>query len=139
MRNLIALVSGLLFSLGLGLSGMMSPKKVLGFLDITRNWDPSLGLVMGGALLITFFSFPLILKRKSPFFDQSFSLPALKQITPSLVIGSAMFGIGWGLIGLCPGPAIANLLSGNLQAVLFVVLMVTSMVITDLLMKKMKS
>lgn len=139
MRNLIALVSGLLFSLGLGLSGMMSPKKVLGFLDITRNWDPSLGLVMGGALLVTFFSFPLILKRKSPFFDQSFSLPTLKQITPSLIIGSAMFGIGWGLIGLCPGPAIANLLSGNLQALLFALLMVGAMVITDLLMRKIKS
>lgn len=131
MKNFIALISGLLFSLGLGLSGMMDPKKVISFLDVTRVWDPSLAFVMGGALAITVITFRFILKRKNPICDQDFSLPKLNVITKRLVVGSALFGIGWGLAGLCPGPAIANIFSGNLMIVGFVALMIISMIITE--------
>lgn len=131
MKNFMALISGILFSLGLGLSGMMDPKKVLGFLDVTRTWDPSLAFVMGGALVITVVTFRFILKRKAPVCEQNFALPTAKDITSRLVIGSALFGIGWGLAGLCPGPAIANIFTGNLQMILFVTIMVISMIITE--------
>lgn len=131
MKNFMALTSGLIFSLGLGLSGMMDPKKVQGFLDISRNWDPSLAFVMGGALTITLISFRFILKRSNPICDQGFSLPKTNVITKRLVVGSALFGIGWGLAGLCPGPALANLLSGNIMIISFIILMILSMVITE--------
>ncbi len=102
-------VSGLLFGLGLAVSGMIHPQKVLGFLDLLGTWDPSLALVMGGALLVTSPAYHFILKRKRPILDSSFALPSVSKLDPKLLGGAALFGIGWGLAGLCPGPAIGVL------------------------------
>ncbi len=131
MKYLISLLSGILFAIGLGISGMMNTEKVKGFLDLTGDWDPSLALVMGGALLVTVITYPFIIKKKSPMCETDFSLPTNKEITKEIIIGPALFGIGWGLIGLCPGPAIANLLNGGMAIVIFTGVMIASMVITD--------
>ncbi len=102
-------LSGTLFGVGLALSGMIYPKKVLGFLDLAGAWDPSLALVMGGALVITALGYPLVLKCDAPLLAPKFALPTLSQIDVRLVVGSALFGMGWGLAGLCPGPALGVL------------------------------
>jgi uncharacterized membrane protein YedE/YeeE len=109
MRNFFSLFSGILFGLGLAISGMVNPDKVIGFLDVAGKWDPSLALVMGGALLITAFSFHWILKRPAPIFSDLFHLPTKKDLDSRLINGAAIFGIGWGLAGLCPGPALASI------------------------------
>lgn len=138
MKYLSNLLSGILFGIGLGYSGMMSPQKVKGFLNITGQWDPSLALVMGGALAVTFISFPLILKRKHPLFETEFSLPQVKKIDHYVTIGPAIFGIGWGLSGICPGPGISNLATGNKSVLVFVAVMLTTLVVTDIVMDKFK-
>lgn len=107
-----AFALGLLFALGLGLSGMMNPVKVQGFLDLLGRWDPSLALVMGGAVSVTLLGFPLILAKR-PLLAQNFSLPTLASPDRRLLIGSVLFGIGWAITGICPGPGIANLLTLN--------------------------
>lgn len=111
MRQVLAaLGSGLLFGLGLTVSRMVDPAKVLGFLDIAGNWDPSLALVLVGATGPAAIGFRLILGRRSaPLFAETFSLPTARAIDPRLVIGAAIFGVGWGLVGLCPGPSLAGL------------------------------
>jgi uncharacterized membrane protein YedE/YeeE len=136
MKNISALISGLIFGLGLGISGMMSPEKVKGFLNITRQWDPSLALVMGGALLVTMISFPIITKKTTPVLDECFYIPSKKKLELSLFLGPALFGIGWGLVGLCPGPAIANLSQFTPQILSFGLIMVVSMTLTDLFKSK---
>jgi len=136
MKNITALISGLIFGLGLGISGMMSPDKVKGFLNITRQWDPSLALVMGGALLVTFITFPLVTKKAKPVCDDCFYLPEKKHLELSLFIGPALFGIGWGIVGLCPGPAIANIAVATPQVLVFAMVMIAAMKLTDLLKSK---
>ncbi len=101
--------AGTLFGVGLGLSGMVYPRKVVDFLDLFGAWDPSLALVMGGALCVTAIAYPLVLRCEQPRLVPKFALPTLSQIDVRLVMGSALFGIGWGLAGLCPGPALAVL------------------------------
>lgn len=123
MRNLIALIGGVLFGLGLALSNMMDPAKVLSFLDIAGDWDPSLMLVMGGAVAVTLPGFYLILKRPYPLFEKSFYLPGKHTIDRKLIGGAALFGLGWAMAGLCPGPAVAGLATGNLKILAFVVAM----------------
>jgi len=123
--NISSFFSGLLFAIGLGISGMMDTNKVQGFLDIAGKWDPSLALVMGGAVMVTFLSFPLIYKRKAPVFEKSFAIPTNKKVDKNLLIGAVLFGAGWGIGGLCPGPAIANLGSLNPSVILFVASMFT--------------
>lgn len=118
---LTALISGILFGIGLTLSQMTNPDKVLNFLDLTGNWDPSLVFVMLGALAVTVTSFRFILKRQAPVFDQKFYLAAKKEIDKPLIIGAAVFGIGWGIAGYCPGPAFAGLGLGNPEGVILVV------------------
>jgi uncharacterized membrane protein YedE/YeeE len=118
--NISSFFSGLLFAIGLGLSGMMNPHKVQGFLNITGNWDPSLAFVMGGAVLVTFFVFPIVLKKTEPYYSKDFSLPTKTKIDKKLVIGALLFGIGWGIAGMCPGPAIANLGSFNPEILIFI-------------------
>ena len=119
MRNyLIPLICGIIFSIGLVLAGMTNPAKVMGFLNIFGNWDPSLILVMGGAIIISMPTFLLIAKKmEGPIFNkkEGFGLLANKDIDRSLVIGSTIFGIGWAMVGFCPGPAIAalTLIDGN--------------------------
>ena len=113
-------VAGLLFGGGLTISQMVNPAKVIGFLDITGNWDPSLAFVMGGALLVTFIGYRFVLKRQAPLFEDRFRLPTRNDIDVSLIIGAALFGIGWGLAGLCPGPALASVSFAGSNAYIFV-------------------
>jgi uncharacterized protein len=125
---LSAFISGLFFAVGLGLSGMMSPQKVQGFLDLAGRWDPSLALVMGGGLIVTWISYPLIFKRKAPILTASFALPTNNQLDPKLIGGAALFGTGWAISGLCPGPALANLGSLNPGVFAFVAMMLLGFV-----------
>ena len=115
----IASVTGLLFGFGLALSEMTNRQRVLGFLDVTGNWDATLLFVMAGAVMVTMTSFWIILKRSSPLFDESFHLPLKKNLDGKLIGGAAVFGIGWGIAGYCPGPAIAALASLSINPILF--------------------
>jgi len=118
---------GLLFGLGLILSGMTDPGKVIGFLDIFGAWDPSLALVMAGAIAVGFFAFAFAKKRTVNFLGGALHLPKSNQIDKPLVIGAVLFGSGWGLAGFCPGPGLVSLASGQVKGVLFVVFMVIGM------------
>lgn len=121
--------SGLLFAIGLGLSGMMNPEKVQGFLDITGKWDPSLALVMGGAVMVTFIVFPIIFKRKQPIFEFSFAMPSNTKIDKNLIIGAILFGAGWGIGGFCPGPAMASIGTLNPNVLVFIISMLLGFII----------
>lgn len=122
MRLLSIFACGLVFGLGLVISGMVNPSKVNGFLDLAGAWDPSLAFVMGGGLMVNAAFFHL-LKRPSPYFAEGFSLPSLRAVDRPLLIGAALFGVGWALAGLCPGPAIAGLAFASGEAVMFFVAM----------------
>jgi uncharacterized membrane protein YedE/YeeE len=124
---------GLLFGLGLILSGMTDPSKVLGFLDIFGLWDPSLALVMGGAIGVGFFAFAIAKKRIVNFLGGALHLPTSSQIDKPLVIGAVLFGAGWGLAGFCPGPALVSLASGQIKAAAFVVFMLIGMQLFEML------
>lgn len=128
---LVSLIAGLLFGAGLALGGMTDPGKVISFLDVAGAWDPSLGFVMGSALLITFPVFAWVRRAGKPLLAERFQLPTKKDLDPQLLAGAALFGIGWGIAGLCPGPAIANLAAGSPQILLFVVAMVGGMWLRD--------
>ena len=116
----ISFLSGLLFAIGLGLSGMMDPNKVKNFLDLAGQWDASLAFVMGGALLVSGLGFHLAKKMQKPLCRSEFNLPLSKVIDKKLILGSALFGIGWALGGICPGPALANMGGLNINLVIFV-------------------
>ena len=123
MTKLSSLISGIIFGLGLTISGMLNPSKVLGFLNIFENWDPSLMFVMVGAILI-FSPLHFIFKKKSkPIFAKVFIFPSKKDIDKNLIIGASLFGAGWGLVGLCPGPAISAISFLNTDVYLFVLFM----------------
>jgi uncharacterized protein len=133
VRNVIsALVAGLVFGIGLAVSQMISPAKVIGFLDIAGNWDPSLALVMGGAVMVTSVGFAIARRRSHPLLAESFQWPTGTLIDARLIIGGALFGAGWGIAGYCPGPAIASI--GFLQpgTLLFVGAMLTGMILFEL-------
>lgn len=133
-----AFVVGFVFSLGLGLSGMTQPAKVIGFLDIFGNWDPSLIFVMAGAIAVHGLTYRFIRKRNSPLLVSQWHVPSKTDLTPSLIIGSVLFGIGWGLAGYCPGPVITSLASFDSRPVLFVISMLLGMFIFNLLNKVLK-
>ena len=122
-RGLAALIAGVLFGLGLAISQMVNPAKVLNFLDVAGHWDPTLALVMGGALLITIPAFRFVLKRPAPLLDGRFHLPTRNDVDGRLIAGAALFGVGWGLGGLCPGPAVAATLSGAGAILIFLLAM----------------
>ena len=124
MQLITALLIGTLFGLGLSISEMINPARVIGFLDIAGRWDPTLMFVMGGALPVTLPGYALILRRGRPLFDSQFFLPTKQAIDRPLILGEVIFGIGWGLGGICPGPALAALASGSPGVVIFVVAMV---------------
>ena len=130
-RPLFALLSGTLFGFGLAVSGMVNPAKVLAFLDVAGAWDPTLALVMIGALAVTTPAFRWVLKRRQPWFAADFALPTRTDLEPRLISGAALFGVGWGLAGLCPGPAIAALVSGNSMVYVFVAAMLTGFLLHD--------
>ncbi|MET0807518.1 MAG: DUF6691 family protein [Pseudoxanthomonas sp.] len=119
-RLLVAAVSGLLFGLGLAVSGMTDPDKVLNFLDVAGHWDPSLALVMGAALAVSAPGFAWMRRRGSSFSGAALPDPPSPRLDGRLLAGSALFGIGWGIAGYCPGPALANLAHGTLEAVVFI-------------------
>lgn len=118
-KNCSALISGLLFGIGLAIAGMNNPVKVLDFLDISGIWDASLLLVLGSAVIITTLGFYFILQQQKPLFDAVFHLPVKNIIDPSLMIGSILFGIGWGISGYCPGSAIAMLANPSIETFIF--------------------
>jgi uncharacterized membrane protein YedE/YeeE len=130
-RRIVAFASGLLFAIGLAVSGMTHPSKVLAFLDFAGDWDPSLALVMGGGVLVNVFLFRVALRRGAPLLAPSFALPVKNAIDARLVAGAAIFGVGWGLAGFCPGPALVSVVGGTTPAVAFVVAMLASMIAHD--------
>ena len=136
MQRLTEFIVGLVFGLGLLLSGMTDPGKVLGFLDLFGQWDPSLAFVMGGAILVGFFAFVVAKKRTSNFLGGALSLPKSNVIDKRLVIGSLLFGAGWGLAGFCPGPALVSMASGQAQALTFVAAMVVGMIGFEMIERK---
>jgi len=121
-QTLIALISGLLFGLGLSISQMVDRQSVIGFLDFTGKWDPTLIFVLGGAVGVTLISFRFILGLKHPFFDSQFYVPTRKDIDLPLILGSVIFGIGWGISGFCPGPAVTSLVQFSLNPVIFLLM-----------------
>jgi len=132
-HRLTEFLVGLLFGLGLLLSGMTDPGKVLGFLDLFGNWDPSLGLVMGGAIGVGVFAFTLAKKRTVSFLGGVMRLPTSSQIDRRLIVGALLFGAGWGLAGFCPGPALVSLAAGQPKAAVFVAFMVVGMIIFEVI------
>jgi uncharacterized membrane protein YedE/YeeE len=135
LRMIVALSSGALFGLGLAVSGMANPQKVIGSLDVAGDWDPTLAFVMGGALLVAAPTFRMIFRRRRPVLAENFELPTQKEIDTRLVGGSALFGVGRGLSGFCPGPAMAALAgtsaTGILPVFVFVAAMILGMVIYE--------
>ena len=127
MRQFAVFISGLLFGAGVTVSGMVNPAKVQNFMDLFGAWDPTLSFVMCSGLVVTFLGYRMILVRERPWFAGSFRLPASITIDGRLMGGAALFGLGWGLTGLCPGPAIASLAFGGWQSFLFVIAMAAGM------------
>lgn len=109
LKTIMGYLAGLLFGLGLGISGMTDPARVLGFLDLAGAWDPTLMFVLGGAVVTNFIGYRLVLRRPHPFYAEAFQLPTRRDLDGRLIGGAALFGIGWGLSGYCPGPAFASL------------------------------
>lgn len=130
MRLLVALLTGLIFGAGLVISGMTQPSKVLGFLDVTGRFDASLMLVMVGAIGVHFFGYRLAKRRSAPVFADAFQLPTRRDIDAKLILGAVLFGVGWGIGGYCPGPAIVALPGGGISALTFVSAMVVGMFAT---------
>lgn len=129
MRLLTVFASGLLFAVGLGISGMTQPTKVIGFLDVFGDWDPSLMCVMAGAVGINLVLYRLAMKRARPIFAPQFTVPSKRAINAPLIVGSALFGVGWGLSGYCPGPALVSLTGGWGSALAFVGSMLVGMIL----------
>ena len=131
--HIIALLAGLIFGLGLIVSGMVNPDKVQDFLDMSGSWDPSLLLVMGGAIAVGLLAFTLAKRRNETFLGAPINMPTSRVIDKRLVLGSLAFGIGWGLAGICPGPGLVLVGSGNAQGMVFVAAMLVGMGIFELL------
>ena len=137
MKAWPALIAGILFGLGLTLSGMSDPAKVLGFLNIAGNWVPDLIFVMGGAVVVTLIFTPLVVKRARPLLADSFSLPTTQTLDKRLVSGAVLFGVGWGLSGYCPGPAVVSLLYGYESTIVFCLAMLAGMSIEGRVSKRL--
>jgi len=124
MRLISTYLIGLVFGVGISISGMANPAKVLNFFDIAGTWDPSLAFVMGGAVIVAFIGYRFVLKRPAPFFAQAFQLPTRSDFDLPLIGGSAMFGIGWGIAGFCPGGALPAIGTGRAEVLIFVVALI---------------
>lgn len=131
MQLFTALMSGLLFGFGLLLSGLTDPSKVIGFLDMAGNWDPSLPFVMGGAVLVGLIAFRFAEIRRQTFLGDAMRLPAARHIDRRLILGGLTFGVGWGLAGYCPGPAVVSLASGSSEPLLFLAAMLAGMALFE--------
>ena len=132
MNRVIEFFAGLLFGVGLILSGMTDPGKVIGFLDVSGLWDPSLALVMGGGVIVGLFAFAVARKRTSTFLGTAMHLPHREDIDPRLLIGALVFGVGWGLAGFCPGPAVVAMGAGVWQAAVLTAAMLGGMAVHEL-------
>jgi len=132
IKNIVALISGLLFGAGLAIADMNNPNKVLDFLDVTGSWDASLLFVLGAAVFISSIGFYFINKRQKPLYDVLFHLPEKKPIDRSLIIGSLLFGIGWGISGYCPGPAIATLANPSIENLIFLPSMIAGWLLVNI-------
>ena len=136
-RLITALIIGAVFGIGLAIAGMLNPSKVVGFLNIFGDWDPSLAFVMGGGVLVNAIGHRFVMKRKAPIQCATFSMPTSTKFDKPLVIGSIIFGVGWGLAGLCPGPVVASLLL-NSQAILpFFGLMIVGLLVGRIVMRRL--
>lgn len=131
--TLASLFAGLIFGVGLLVSGMANPEKVLDFLDIAGQWDPSLALVMAGAILVGIFAFTIARQRTLSFLGFSMKLPSSTKVDKRLVVGGLTFGVGWGIAGFCPGPGLVALGAGEAKAVVFVAAMVAGMALFELI------
>lgn len=129
MKLFITFISGLIFAVGLGISGMTQPHIVRGFLDVFGSWDPSLVGVMAGAIMVHAVAYKLIMKRSSPLMGATFDLPTKKIIDRRLILGAIIFGLGWGWAGICPGPGLVSLVSGDLSFIIFVASMIIGMLV----------
>lgn len=130
MAALVSFLAGALMGLGLAVSGMINPAKVLNFLDIAGHWDPTLAAVMAAALATAALGYRLVFRRRGPLFAPAFALPTRRAIDAPLIAGAALFGLGWGLAGFCPGPAIAALTSLRIEPFVFVAAMAVGMAVT---------
>ena len=137
MRILTSYLIGLIFGVGISISGMANPAKVLNFFDVAGAWDPSLAFVMGGALIVTFIGYRYILKRPAPFLSASFQLPTRRDLDLSLIGGSAVFGVGWGIAGFCPGGALPALGTARSEVLIFVAALLGGIVIAKLMQAAM--
>lgn len=136
--GIAAFVVGFVFAIGLGISGMTQPAKVVGFLDLFGAWDPSLIFVMVGAIAVHFVTYRFIRRRSSPLLVSEWHVPTKNELTPSLIIGSVLFGVGWGLGGFCPGPAVTSLASFEVRPLVFVISMLLGMFLFRLFDRKIK-
>lgn len=136
MDRMLVVLSGVLFGAGIAISGMANPAKVQNFLDLTGQWDPSLAFVVGGGLLVAMPAFHWLLRRKKPFFADLFSLPTRTDLDSKLLLGAVLFGIGWGLSGLCPAPALVLLWSGISTFFVFALAMAGGMTLHYLLLER---
>lgn len=127
MRHILTLITGVVFGTGIALSGMANPAKVLNFFDIAGTWDPSLAFVMGGAVIVAFVGYRLVLRRKAPIFEPTFDVPTNRTIDAKLILGSGIFGIGWGIAGFCPGGALPALGTLDPQVIVFVAALIAGM------------
>ena len=140
MRIVSAALAGLIFGIGLALSGMLDPARVIGFLDVAGgHWDPTLVFVLGGAVTTAFVGFALVRRRRAPLFDSGFHLPQTTAIDGRLLGGAALFGVGWGLVGYCPGPAIASLGFVGEPAAIFALAMVAGMIALKAILESVKA
>lgn len=139
LKTISALFTGALFGLGLAVSGMANPAKVIGFLDVAGDWDPTLAFVMGGAVLVTLVAFRFVLRRDRPVLDEGFSVPKRTGVDGRLVGGASLFGVGWGLSGFCPGPAVVALTTGLPAVFAFFAAMLAGMGLYGLVSGRLQS
>ena len=135
MRLTAAYLIGLIFGLGIVISGMVNPAKVLNFFDVAGSWDPSLAFVMGGALLITAIGYRFVLNQNSPVLDTQFQIPQSRKVDMRLIGGAAIFGIGWGMAGFCPGGALPAVGTGRIDVLLFVAALVAGIYAAQMMMR----
>ena len=135
MSAIISLLVGMIFGIGLIIAQMTNPSKIISFLTFGENWDPSLLFVMASAVFISFFAFSLAKKKNKTLLNLDFEIPKRSDIDSSLIVGSALFGIGWGMVGFCPAPAIVSLAFGNLQTLLFIVTMLIGVYLAKIIKK----
>ncbi|WP_300020051.1 DUF6691 family protein [uncultured Roseobacter sp.] len=129
MKLLASYVVGLIFGIGIAISGMANPAKVTNFFDVAGIWDPSLAFVMGGALVVTFIGYRLVLRRSGPVLAPAFQLPTRQDLDARLLLGSAVFGVGWGIAGFCPGGALPALGTGRIEVYVFVAALICGILV----------